>query len=215
MLLPCLAETDLGAGDVRYGCTVSAWVKLLLYRKHTVALGGLWCLCAAYYIRESLGTFTTRQRYYIVLSYPNPSQTVRMSGRDQRPFWEELLISSSVLDALSDSSSPSSRPSTVDIPLPHRSAAHRAKPYARGRGSLSLETRVSRNSAVALPPSPDVSSPFLIQPASSLPDASSSPGGSAAFKRAGHISGFHDSSVVVVATPASSIYFLSLSGFRF
>ena len=73
-----------------------------------------------------------------------------MSGRDQRPFWEELLISSSVLDALSDSSSPSSRPSTVDIPLPHRSAAHRAKPYARGRGSLSLETWVSRNSAVAL-----------------------------------------------------------------
>ena len=106
-----------------------------------------------------------------------------MSGRDQRPFWEEFLISSSVLDALSDSSSPSFRPSTVDLPLPRRLAAHRAKPYARGRGPLSLQTGLSRNSAVTLPPSPDVSSPFLIQPISLRPDTSQSTDGSAALKQ--------------------------------
>ena len=139
-----------------------------------------------------------------------------MSGRDQRPFWEELLISSSVLDALSDSSSPSFRPSTVDIPLPHRSAAHRAKPYARGRGSLSLETRVSRNSAVALA-TPAISGCVitLSHPTGLFLAGCLFISRWLCCLQAGHISGFHDSSVVVVATPASSIYFLDLSGFRF
>ena len=140
---------------------------ILFFRKHTVALGGLWCLCAAYYKIEpyelempafphiprkrdhgfsstlSLQIHCRKTNVHLHASFfsLNLSRTGGMASDSSSPFWKAFLLSPSAFEHPRSSSTSVSPESQEDIPLSRRLSLSRGQ-QSSDHGSQSLESRV-------------------------------------------------------------------------